>query len=146
MGCLFFSIEFQKFFIFFQYRPFVRYVICKYFSQSVACFLILFIVSSAKISFWWSLIYNFFPHGLCFWLLIVSKKSLPNPKFTKILLFQKSYGFEFYIWVYNPFFINFVSSERSGLSFCIWILIVWSPTIKNTIISLLFCVCCCCYC
>lgn len=72
---------------------------------------------------------------------IVSKKSLPNPKFTKILIFQKPYGFEFYIWVYNPFFISFVSSERSGLSFCIWILIVWSLIIKNTIISLLFYVC-----
>ena len=47
----FLVLNFKSSLCFFQYRSFVRYVICKYFSQSVACFLILFIVSSVDKDF-----------------------------------------------------------------------------------------------
>ena len=96
----FFAIELYEFFRYFDYQPFIRYMVCKYFSYLMGYLFTLFIVSFAVQKIF-SILYSYFLifYSIACALDIRSKKSLPRPMSSCLfpIIFQKFYDLRSYI-------------------------------------------------
>ena len=103
---LFFATELYGFLVYFGYKPLTEYVVCKYFLpfQRLPFLLLIVFFFLFRSSFIWC-------SPTCLNLPLLSYPyPLPRPtlrSFFSYVFFYKAYGFRSYIWVFNPFWVNF---------------------------------------